>query len=349
MNAFENALKRKIDTEVELREYTPGVVIDVYKNGRRRGLVHAGDTYKWWDLASLTKIIFTASNSIGYFSDHPGELSRPVNEKLGWWRSRATTPALLLSHTAGLGWWKPYYKKLKGPMEPEKRWRQLQRLLAKEKPGRAAKAVYSDLDLWMLGSYLEAARQMSLLEMWESVADRLALKDIFFQPGNRPRFARSKYAPTEKSAWRRGRVMRGEVHDENTWALAGVAPHAGLFGTIEAVSDWGLKLRSAVLKDSKRFGSPAVVRRFVRRQIPSSKGDWGYGFMKPTRGSASCGRYFSADSFGHTGFTGPSLWMDPKQDLLVVIMSNRVHPTRANTSFPKVLRPMLHDWICELL
>ena len=347
MNAFEKALKRKIDGEVTLSDYTPGVIVDVYKNGRRKGLVHAGETYKLYDLASLTKIIFTASNAIGYFSDHPGDLIKPVNEKVGWWKSRGTTPAKLLTHTAGLTWWKPYYKKLKGPSQPEARWRQLQRILAKERAGRAGKAVYSDLDLWMVGSYLEAARQMSLLEMWESVADRLAIKDLFFQPGNRPRYARSKYAPTEDSPWHR-RVLRGEVHDENTWALGGVAPHAGLFGPIEAVSDWGLKLRAAVLKDSGRFGDPAMARRFVRRQIPRSRGDWGYGFMKPTKGAASCGRYFGPDSFGHTGFTGPSLWMDPRQDLLVVIMSNRVHPTRENTSYVKVLRPLLHDWVCEL-
>jgi CubicO group peptidase (beta-lactamase class C family) len=127
-----------------------------------------------------------------------------------------------------------------------------------------------------------------------------------------------------------------------------VAPHAGLFATPEAVSDWGLKLRQAVLKDSQRFGDPKMARRFVTRQIPPSRGDWGLGFMKPTKGRASCGRYFSQKSFGHTGFTGTSLWMDPIRDVLVVILSNRVHPTRDNKSFLS-LRPKIHDWICELL
>ncbi|MGZ3723862.1 MAG: serine hydrolase, partial [Bdellovibrionales bacterium] len=144
------------------------------------------------------------------------------------------------------------------------------------------------------------------------------------------------------------KVLQGEVHDDNTWALAGVAPHAGLFAPIEAVSDWGLKLRAAVLHDSKRFGDPKMVRRFVTRQIPPQVGDWGLCFMKPTKGAASCGRYFSPKSFGHTGFTGTSLWMDPIHDVLVVILSNRVHPTRDNKSFA-LLRPKLHDWIRELL
>jgi CubicO group peptidase (beta-lactamase class C family) len=138
------------------------------------------------------------------------------------------------------------------------------------------------------------------------------------------------------------------VHDENTWALAGVAPHAGLFGTIDAVADWGLKLRAAVLNDSKRFGDPSMVRRFVKRQIPPRVGDWGLGFMKPSKGTASCGRYFSPQSFGHTGFTGTSLWMDPKNDVLVLIFSNRVHPTRKNSSFVG-LRGSLHNWIVESL
>ncbi len=347
MNSYERKLHSRILERVpELAEITPGLVIEVHSKGRKRAHLRLGETYTYYDLASLTKILFTASSAIAYFSSQPAELRSPIRDYLPWWKHQ-TTPIDLLTHTAGLAWWKPYYKSLKGPMQPELRWNQLLNKLKRVRPSPTTKAVYSDLDLWMLGAFLEGALGRPLLELWQDVQHRLKLGDVFFHPGNKPKFARKLYAPTEDCAWRK-RVLQGEVHDENTWSLAGVAPHAGLFGSIEAVSDWGLKLRAAVLQNSTAFGDPQMVRHFVGRRISRARGDWGLGFMKPSVPKASCGRHFSRKSFGHTGFTGTSLWMDPVQDLLVVILSNRVYPTRANTRFQQ-LRAPLHDWICELL
>jgi CubicO group peptidase (beta-lactamase class C family) len=348
MNPFERALTEKFNT-VSLPEITPGVVVDVHQRGQRRGLVRVGQTYDYYDLASLTKILFTASVAMRFFTEEGVRaMNVPVRELLLWWNSSSTTPARLMTHTAGLEWWQPYYQKLEGPVRPETRWPQLLELLSHLKPKRSTKAVYSDPDLWMMGAFLEACKGLSLLEMWDENANALELGDLFFHPENQPRYARDRYAPTESCPWR-GRILQGEVHDENGWALGGVAPHTGLFGTVEAVSDWGLKLRRAFQGDEKTgFGDPKMVHRFVGRRIPRAVGDWGYGFMKPTKGRASCGRYFHADSFGHTGFTGTSLWFDPKQDLLVVILSNRVHPTRENNRFVQ-FRPQIHDWICNIL
>lgn len=329
-----------------LSAITPGVRVDVHHRGKRVAQVAAGKVYPYYDLASLTKILFAASVSIHYFSQNKRALNHSIGEVLPWWK-RDTTPAELLSHTAGLEWWLPMYKKLKGPLDPEKRFEQMKKQLAKVKPKRRQQSVYSDVDLWMLGAYLEGATGRSLLEMWEANAERLKVKNLFFHPWNKPRFARAKYAPTEKCKWRK-KTLQGEVHDENTWALGGVALNAGLFGDIESVSDWGLKLRKAVLDDGELFGDPKTVKYFTGRRVPRAIGDWGLGFMKPSKGRASCGKYFSAKSFGHTGFTGTSLWFDPTQDLLVVILSNRVHPTRDNQRFVK-LRPRIHDWVCEAL
>jgi CubicO group peptidase (beta-lactamase class C family) len=341
MNSFERGLQKRIALEVpDLAAYTPGLVIDVHLRGRRKGRLHLGRTYDFYDLASLTKIIFTASVGIDFFGASPGRLRQPVNGILPWWPHARTTPFDLLTHTAGLQWWRPFYKKLSGPMEPQIRWDQLKKQLARTRPERRPKAVYSDLDLFLIGAYLEAAKEQSLQEMWNEVASRLSLEDIFFHPRNRPKFARRRYAPTE--------IHQGEVHDENAWALGGIAPHAGLFGTAEAVSEWGLELRRAFLGGRSALGDARSVRRFVRRRIPVARGDWGLGFMKPTRGGASCGKYFSRDSFGHTGFTGTSYWYDPAKDLQVVILSNRVYPTRENKKFVG-LRPRLHDWICQQL
>ena len=92
--------------------------------------------------------------------------------------------------------------------------------------------------------------------------------------------------------------------------LAAFLP-CGLFGSLDGVLDWGIKLRNGFFDESPRLADVNVVHNFAKRQLPSFGGDWGYGFMKPTKGSASCGRRFSLQSFGHTGFTGTSLWMDP--------------------------------------
>ena len=349
MNAFERRLLKKIG-QVDLSTITPGVVIDVHRRGERIGNVRVGQTYPYYDLASLTKVLFTASRSMMHFSEHPDDLDRPLRDVLPWWKNKVVTPRELLSHTAGLEWWVPLYKKMRGPVEPDSRWRQMKKFLAEVRTKRRPAAIYSDIDLWMMGAYLEARLDSSLLDNWELVRDRLNLMDdMNFHVANKiPRgFKRSEFAPTEDCPWR-GRVLQGEVHDENAWALGGVAPHAGLFGSIESVSDWGLKLRAAFLGESDLFGDPRMVRHFVGRRLPRSVGDWGLCFMKPSRPRASCGRYFSLRSFGHTGFTGTSFWFDPVKDLMVVILSNRVHPTRENSAFVK-LRPLLHDWICESL
>lgn len=359
MNRFEKKLSARFDALEDLSAITPGVVVDVHLRGKRKGLVRAGDTYPYYDLASLTKIMFTASRAMMHFSAYPDELDWPVREVLAWWKPSATCRDLL-SHSAGLEWWLPMYKKLRGPLKPEHRWAQMKKYLARVKPSsaRARKAVYSDLDLWMTGAFLEArllgdsadpggTSHGSLLRLWGDVVEQLELEDVFFHPGNKPRFARSKYAPTENSPWHK-KILRGEVHDENCWALGGVAPHAGLFGTVEAVSDWGLKLRAAYLGKFDGFGDVSMVRQFVDRRVPRSVGDWGLGFMKPSRPVSSCGRYFSVKSFGHTGFTGTSLWFDPVRDLLVVVLSNRVHPTRENNLFLG-LRREIHDWVVESL
>ncbi len=346
MNSFERNLKKKFPGMNELAGITPGVVVDVHQGGRRKGLLHIGETYRYYDLASLTKIIFTASQSMIYFSEFKSELELPLKKVLPWWKHRST-PEQLLSHTAGLEWWLPMYKKLKGPLDPDARWVQMKKQLAKVKSARRKHAVYSDIDLWMMGAFLEERLELRLEEMWDLLSERFALPDIFFHPGNKPRFKRALYAPTERCTWRK-KILHGEVHDENTWALAGVAPHAGLFGDIQSVSRWGLELRKAYLGESDLFGDPTMVRYFTGRRTKRAVGDWGLGFMKPSRPKTSCGKYFSLNSFGHTGFTGTSIWFDPKKDLLVTILSNRVHPTRENKSFLQ-LRPQIHDWVVESL
>ena len=152
-------------------------------------------------------------------------------------------------------------------------------------------------------------------------------------------------APTELDLWR-GRLLQGEVHDENAWALGGAAGHAGLFGTAGGVgafarADPGRTSRGTTAdvarsRDHGNLFAPAV-------DVPGSSRALGWDTMLPT---SSCGTRLSPRAIGHTGFTGTSLWIDPAQDLYVVLLTNRVHPTRDNNAVRRVRRDV-HDAIVE--
>jgi CubicO group peptidase (beta-lactamase class C family) len=138
-----------------------------------------------------------------------------------------------------------------------------------------------------------------------------------------------RIAPTEQDPWR-GRMLRGEVHDENAAWLGGVSGHAGLFGSAADLLSFGEQLLRAAAGDSAGLPlSPAVVREFIRRQdlVPGSSRAMGWDTPSP---NSSAGSHLSPASFGHTGFTGTSIWMDPERKLVVVLLTNRVHPTREN-------------------
>ncbi len=325
---------------------TPGLQVRAYSKGRLQLDVEWGKTYPYYDLASLTKIIFTAS-ALGRAFDRG--ILRPSDLAQTHWpefKNSKVTLEKLLTHTAGLPWWLPLFKKLRGERTPEKRWEQLGHLVSRIRKGGSRRAVYSDVDLFVLGQVLTHATELSLTELWDDLSNPTLTGNMHFNLGAR-KFAKSKYAPTEKCKWR-GRVLQGEVHDENAWALGGIAPHAGLFGRMEDVSRWGLGLRACFRESSSALMKPATLKRFASRHTKPSIGDWGWLFMKPSPKISSTGKYFSQKTFGHLGFTGTSLWYDPKPDLLVIILSNRVHPTRENLAFPR-MRADLHNWIVESL
>jgi CubicO group peptidase (beta-lactamase class C family) len=134
------------------------------------------------------------------------------------------------------------------------------------------------------------------------------------------------------------------VHDENCWALGGAAGHAGLFGTAEAVGDFARAVLAAFAGSNSRLAAADTIRRFAARAgVVTGSRALGWDTMLP---SSSCGTKMSATAFGHTGFTGTTLWIDPERDLYVVFLTNRVNPTRENTAIQKI-RPALHDAIVD--
>ena len=186
----------------------------------------------------------------------------------------------------------------------------------------------------------------NILDVWLDVKEKYyPHSTLDFIINNIPQFDENFYAPTEFCPVRK-KVLKGVVHDENTWALGGVSTHAGLFGSIDDMGWYMLHLRSQILGIAKYFIKLKTTQAFVKRARPEGRGDWSLGFMMPTPGKSSCGGYFSLNSIGHTGFTGTSMWYDPKSDLAVSVLSNRLVYGRENRSFVE-LRPLIHNWIVE--
>jgi CubicO group peptidase (beta-lactamase class C family) len=147
-------------------------------------------------------------------------------------------------------------------------------------------------------------------------------------------------------------LLQGEVHDENAWALGGASGHAGLFGTAASVGSFArVILRGLPARTENRSGvggsrtAPTLERFAGKSDVPGSSRALGWDTMLPT---SSCGTRLSPRAIGHTGFTGTSLWIDPAQDLYVVLLTNRVHPARDNNGIRPVRRA-LHDAIVDAL
>lgn len=206
MNRFEKRLAQIIDERLEhhLDHVTPGIKLRAYRKGKLAGELSLGKTYRFYDLASLTKILFTVPVLMRLVEEKELNLNHPMRHYLDWYPSPRTQVKEVLSHFAGLPWWAPFYKKMRGPMNPEKRWRQLEGHLRKVKPGPKTRAIYSDIDFFMLGMLVEEIHGAPLEEVWRDYRESLDLKGftMHFNPGNRPKYKRSLYAPTETCSWR---------------------------------------------------------------------------------------------------------------------------------------------------
>lgn len=341
---FEKNLADQIQDR--MTDVTPGVMVRAYQGGKQVLNLSVGETYAYYDLASLTKVIFTTQALMLAFEEGKWNLDTSVGPFLPWYPHSDMKITSLLTHSAGLKWWEPFYKEINLQQTVEKRREQLKELLRNSPLEPKDESVYSDLSFLLLGFVLEKMYDRPLFDVWKMLNEKFYDgTTLEFHPGNQPVQRAALYAPTEECPWR-GRLLQGEVHDENAWALGGVSTHAGLFGSIDDVGWVLLNLRSQLLGIGRSPIKMRTAKIFAQRARPENGGDWALGFMMPTPGSASCGNYFSLNSIGHTGFTGTSLWYDPKADLGVAILANRVLYGRENQAFKK-LRPEIHNWVVE--
>lgn len=335
-----------LQLEAAITDVTPGVLVRAHAGGQMVCDLGVGQTARYYDFASLTKIVFTRQALLQAFDRGLWHLESTVGDVLPGFSRPALRLTELLTHTSGIEWWRPFYESIDQtlPWRQRRQWLYGQLQTAPcEPPG---KAVYSDLGFMLLGFVLEALHGRDLFAVWQDLqATTYPQGSLAMHEDNRPVHAVEAYAPTEFCPWRKKR-LQGEVHDDNTWSFGGISTHAGLFGTMDDLAGFGLQLRAQVRAEPGAGVGPATARHFTQRAIPRAAGDWALGLMMPAVQGASCGRHFSERSVGHTGFTGTSLWYDPERDLLVSILSNRVYGGRENKAF-LALRPQIHDWIVE--
>jgi CubicO group peptidase (beta-lactamase class C family) len=339
--------EKKIKKELEpyIGKVTPGLMVQAFHKGDKRVDIKLGEVYPYYDLASLTKVIFTTTLFMNLYGKQPRILEDKVLKYLSWFFHPSLSVRQLLTHTSGLSWWKPLYQSLNMAQPREERWEALKQIIAEEKLEVVNKAVYSDLDFLMLGYILETQYEKPLSELWKMVQDEFELPHIHFNIDNKPTFDKKKYAPTEECKWR-GARLQGQVHDENTFALGGVAPHSGLFGPIEEVSKWILALREIFYGNENKksnFITSDTAQTFFQRAIAQNIGDFALGFMIKSAKDSTAGNLFSKNTIGHTGYTGTSTWFDLDNDLIVNVVSNRVFYGRDNAEQMKQLRVVIHD------
>ena len=301
-----------------------------------------------YDLASLTKVIVTTPLVMRLYEAGQLDLEAPVRryvpEFAGGAKDRVTIVDLL-AHCGGLLWWTDLYRQARDLPTTEAMGFYLRRICEMPLDNEPrTRTVYSDLGFILLGAVLERVTGAPLDRLAENeIFAPLGMRDIRYNP---PAALRSRIASTEDDP-ERGGVLTGLVHDENACGLGGVAPHAGLFATARSLVPFAqMWLAEGATGDNRVFDG-ATIRRFGRRARLVDDSSRALGWDTPAPGS-SCGHCFSQASFGHTGFTGTSLWIDPEQDLFVVLLSNRVHPTRDNTRLAE-LRPEFHDALVDVL
>lgn len=329
-------------------KHIPGAVISVSHKGRcllREAVgyraVHPEKTMirenTIFDLASLTKVVAALPAVLKVLEEGLVRLDDPVAHYLPGFEQREKETVRirhLLTHSSGLPAHRPYYNSFAGPDEY---FQEIYQESLTFKPG--TKVVYSDLGFMLLYKIVETVTETPFAEFVEEIIFApLGMKDTQFNPTeNLSRYAATEY-DEELSDYK-----CGIVHDENAEALGGISGHAGLFSTISDLEKFALMIENNGSYQGNKILSAASLQTARKNFTPFAEEYRGLGWMVKSKALASCGDFFSDKSYGHTGFTGTSIWFDPEIDLHVILLTNRVHFGRT----PEIirLRPRLHNII----
>lgn len=294
-----------------------------------------------WDLASLTKVTALEPAMMQLVEQGKLDIDAPVQKYLPTWTGPNKEKVLirhLLTHTSGLPAWRPLYK------EADSQDSALKLVYATgldTLPG--VKMLYSDLNAILLGEVLKAITGQRIDAYDKThIFGPLKMTDTQFLP---PASLLPRIAPTEIDPWRQ-RHLRGEVHDENAAILGGVSPHAGLFSTAHDMARYAQMYLNGGALDGKRIVSAATIKQFTTA-YDTTFSNRALLWETPT-GNNSAGHLMKRPAFGHTGFTGGSLWIDPEHNVFILLLTNRVNPTRTNVKIGGV-RQKLADAVMQVI
>jgi CubicO group peptidase (beta-lactamase class C family) len=345
-------VEKVVETAINDRAF-PGAVVLVWQDGKilfEKGFgnytydskspkVSAETIY---DLASVTKVVATTTAAMICYDRKLFSLDDKVAKYIPEFSingKKDISIKNLLLHNTGLPAWKKFYGRNLGYDEV------LKEIYSSELEYKTGEnTVYSDLGIITLGKIIENVTGKSLDKYCsDEIFIPLKMSSTFYNPNDS---IKKLCAPTETDNYWRMKTLQGEVHDETSAMLNGVAGHAGLFSTSEDISKLMSVLISKGKLDQKDFIKQSTVELFTRRY--SSESTRALGWDTKSDSGSSSGKYFSKNSFGHTGYTGTSIWADPERKLFVIFLTNRVHPTRENTKILKV-RPQLHNAVIKCL
>lgn len=280
-----------------------------------------------FDVASLTKILATTPIIMKLVSQKKISLNLPIKQFLpnfsGPLKDKVSIKHLL-THSSGI---EPYYEYFLGNPIKSKR-EIIQDIINKElifTPGTDMK--YSDLGIILLGEIIQIVQDKSLNELTQKyVFNPFNMNNSSYNPNDENV---EFIVPTEIDNQFRKRLVKGEVHDENAFVLGGIAPHAGIFSTAKDIGNYFQMLLNEGTWLGKRYFKKSIISGFTMKQDMPLDSDRAIGFDTPSQnGKSSAGDYFGPNSFGHLGFTGTSVWADPDEEIIIVLLTNRVYPTR---------------------
>lgn len=301
-----------------------------------------------FDLASLTKPFATTLALSRLMESNKISLNQKLGSIIEVFQNsdkNDITVDMLLRHTSGLPAHREFYKKIIKTRENPRDY--LRNLLVnvdlENKPGSHQE--YSDLGFMILSMVIEKISCQRLDHfVLQQIYSPLGIKDLFFIDLHAKDAILEKYqqkiVAAQQCPWRK-KILSGEVDDDNAWAVGGIDGHAGLFGNAGSIYKLCCEILNALLNKPTKVLSHDIIKAFVQKK---NHHDMVAGFDTPSKENSSSGTCFSKSSIGHLGFTGTSFWIDPETSLIVILLTNRVHPFRFNKGI-KQFRSKIHDLI----
>lgn len=345
-NAMANAIRHGVFPSADLLVAKNGEIIHHGYYGDAREGTH-------YDVASFTKPVCTATLVIMHIADGALDLNTTLDHFYGAQNSAHAhiTIEMILNHTSGLPSWKPYYRELPSSLIATE---EGERFIIdacineqiEQKPG--AEILYSDIGYILLGNIIERVSDMPLDQLFKKrIAEPLGMNDTFFvklfgESANTQ--TRRRFAATEDCHWRE-QVIHGKVHDQNCYAMGGVAGHAGLFSTAEDVHRFLAAFMPCFKQDGGFLPHDLLAKLFHLKNgliTPPKRGFFVGGWDTPSSRNSASGHYSSRHAIGHLAYTGCSLWIDQQQHFWMILLTNRINPSATNEKI-KAFRPSIHD------